>query len=67
MTHRNESEANIASHEAERAAFERWYVGDLATHGAREIERDQHGSYILMGARLAWQAYHAGWLREGAA
>ena len=49
-----------------RDAFERWYVGDLATQGAREIERDAHGNYILMQARLAWQAYHAGWLDQAA-
>lgn len=48
-----------------REQFERWYVGELVTQGAREIERDQHGNYILMQARLAWQAWHAGWLERG--
>lgn len=48
-----------------REAFERWYVGALVTQGAREIERNADGNYILMATRLAWQAWHAGWLERG--
>lgn len=52
--------------EQERAAFELWYVGHTFDTAPPEIERDAQGQYRLMQTRQAWNAYHAGWLREGA-
>lgn len=49
-----------------REKFEQWYVGSLSTQGAREIERDGKGYYVLMQTRTAWQAWHAGWLARSA-
>jgi hypothetical protein len=46
----------------EREAFELWYVGHTFDTTPPEIERNAQGDYILMGTRLAWQAWHAGWL-----
>ena len=47
-----------------RESFERWYVGHLFNERPPEIGLDQNGNYILMSARLAWQAYYAGWLHR---
>jgi hypothetical protein len=52
--------------EQERCAFELWYVGHTFDKAPPEIERDAQGQYRLMQTRQAWNAYHAGWLREGA-
>lgn len=48
--------------EADRQAFEVWYVGHTFVNTPPEIERNAQGYYILAATCSAWDAWHASWM-----